>query len=277
VCPVRTSKSRIGTAIAISAAATTKTRNTSTAPASAPEKLGKDHEAQDHAVEHQFQEHQHHQQVAPDDDADQSEGEQHARERQQKGGVIHARFPLSAWAAATPCPRRRMSITALAAISATSSSTAVSAKYTQNCSMKTMAKVPTLKASRRQVHGREGLPAQQAVDQHPQEQQQTRKTGHQQGRKALGEGAVAHVQQHDGVDHEHHHRTDVDQDLEHRDHVHAELGVDRCQRDHGADQGQRHAHRVAQEEHGHRTGQRTQGEHHQEDGLNGHFAPSFGG
>ena len=55
--------------------------------------------------------------------------------------------------------------------------------------------------------------------------------GHEQrARSGRVNDAIAHVEQHDHVDHEHHHRADVDQHLEHGDEVHAEQRVDAAQR-----------------------------------------------
>src|SRR5664279_3830506 len=60
---------------------------------------------------------------------------------------------------------------------------------------------------------------------------------------------LAHLEQHDHVDHEQHHRADVDQHLEGGDEVHAENAVDGAEEDHGRDQRHRDAHRLAQHEH----------------------------
>ena len=78
----RTSSSTIGIAMAISAVATTKTRNTSTAPAAVAGLLREGHEAQVDAVQHQLHAHQHHEHVAADDDAEQPQREErHATPR----------------------------------------------------------------------------------------------------------------------------------------------------------------------------------------------------
>src|SRR5450755_263322 len=54
------------------------------------------------------------------------------------------------------------------------------------------------------------------------QQQERHDSGHEPARVATGEGTVAHVEQHDRVHHEDHHRADVNQDLENRDCMHAE-------------------------------------------------------
>jgi hypothetical protein len=64
-----------------------------------------------------------------------------------------------------------------------------------------------------------------------------------------GSRRVAVVQQHDGVDHEDHHRTDVDQDLEERDHVHFQAGIDAGQADHVGHQRQSGAPGLAKRQH----------------------------
>ena len=61
--------------------------------------------------------------------------------------------------------------------------------------------------------------------------------------------SVAVVEQHDRVHHEHHHRADIDQDLEQRDDVHLEAGEDRGQADHVRDERERCAHRLPQDHH----------------------------
>ena len=65
----------------------------------------------------------------------------------------------------------------------------------------------------------------------------------------MREGKIAHVQQHDDVDHEHHHRADVDQHLEHGDDVHAEEGINASERKHRCDESQRSAHWMSYHEH----------------------------
>ena len=87
--------------------------------------------------------------------------------------------------------------------------------------------------------------------------------GQQQPRIA-GDAVLAHLEQHDDVDHEDHHRADVDQHLEGGDEVHAEQAVDAAEEDHGRDQRDRHAHRLAQEDHQRRRRQRRQREHRQQ-------------
>src|SRR5512135_2416138 len=62
------------------------------------------------------------------------------------------------------------------------------------------------------------------------EQREARDAGEQQGRIAAREGKVAGVEQHDDVHHEHHYGADIDQHLEHGDHVYTEQAVDAAER-----------------------------------------------
>ena len=62
---------------------------------------------------------------------------------------------------------------------------------------------------------------------------------------------LAHLEQHDHVHHEHHHRAHVDQHLEGGDKVHAQQSINATQHDHRRDQRQRDAHGLANHEHQH--------------------------
>ena len=122
----------------------------------------------------------------------------------------------------------------------------------------------------------------QAVREDREEQQRRGDSGQQQPRETAREGAVAHVEEHDRVDHEYHHRTDVDEDLEHRNHVHAEERIDASERKHGRGERQRDAHRMPQHEHQDGGGERGAGEKPEEQSLDHDAprvvsAPPFGG
>ena len=106
--------------------------------------------------------------------------------------------------------------------------------------------------------------------------------GHEQSGVAPRVRTVAHVEQHDCVDHEHHDGSDVDQHLEDGDHVHAEERVHAGQREHRHDEREGHAHRMAQHQHQRRGNQRGGSEEPKQDGLDhldcsGNCATLFGG
>ena len=104
--------------MAISAAATTKTRNTSTAPAVVADLLRERDEAQVDAVQHELHAHQHDEHVAADDDAGEAQREERRRRRDQHRQVIHGGgVPTSS--------------TASAATTAATSSTETSSKWSQ--------------------------------------------------------------------------------------------------------------------------------------------------
>ena len=63
------------------------------------------------------------------------------------------------------------------------------------------------------------------------------------------ERLVARVEQHDRVDHEHHHRAHVDEHLEGGDEVQPQQAVHAAEEHHAGDERQGHAHRLAQHEH----------------------------
>ncbi len=81
-------------------------------------------------------------------------------------------------------------------------------------------------------------------------------------------GLVAVVQQHDGVDHEDHHRAHVDQHLEQRHHVHGQRGVDGGQAEHVRHQRECRAHGLAQRQH--QAGEAQCGQAEEDDEEMGH-------
>ena len=202
---------RSGMAIAISAVATTKTRNTSTAPTAVAGLLREGHEAQVDAVEHQLHAHQHHQHVAPDDDAEQ------ARSRTARRAT-----PISSWVLSMRALRPTL-ITASAATTAATSRTDDELEWSQYsfrnatenaCDAEDVS--PSSRTGRRQRPPDATPRSPRASNDEPGD------PGHEQPRVAPASTSIAHVEQHDHVDHEHHHRADVDQHLERGDEVHAE-------------------------------------------------------
>ena len=156
-------------------------------------------------------------------------------------------------AASGPYPRsclRFSLITASAATTAASSSTEVSSKCSQYSDRKADGEAARCRRARPPRR------AAAAAGRSSSRRRAPRRAARSRRRRATGTSSslrrrrlVARVEQHDRVDHEHHHRAHVDEHLEGGDEVHAEQAVDPAQEHHAGDERHRHAHRLAQHEH----------------------------